>query len=195
MALANLYTTTGQTLKAQEALNKSLELDPDSATAHLHLGMNSLKDTNWRTALKEFNLAIQLEPTNEEAYFKVGYTYYKIATESDGAQKQQALNQSSAAYESAFKLNPSYTEAAFNLAYNYETLNDWTNAVTWYEKAIQSDKEFARAYFALGSVHQKQGHTAEAAKNFCTFAKMNPSGLEREVEIAKSASKSLGGCH
>lgn len=195
VALANLYTVTGQTLKAQEALNKSLELDPASSAAHLHLGMNYLKDGNFKMALKEFNQAIHLEPTNEEAYFKIGYTYYKIATEDDGAKRGPALAQSNAAYESAFRLNPSYTEAAFNLAYNHELLEDWQNAIHWYQKAIESDRSFSRSYFALGGVYRKQGNSGEAAKSFCTFVKQNPAGMAREVDIAKSAIKSLGGCH
>jgi tetratricopeptide (TPR) repeat protein len=153
ISLANLYTLTGQTLKAQQALNKALELSPNSAPSHLNMGLNFLKDDNFRMALKEFQQAALLEPSNELAYFNIGFTYYKkgvqeLSSGNAGA-SSASLQLSSQAYESAFQLRPTYTEAAFNIGYNHTLLKDPANAIPWYKKALESDQTFSQAHFAL----------------------------------------------
>lgn len=193
-ALAQLYTATGDTLKAQFALNKAMELDPDSKASHLFMGMNYLQDGNYKMALKEFNQVIHLDPTYAEAYFKIGFTYYKIARDTSGAQRNEALNQSNAAYESAFKLNPHYTEAAYNLAYNYEWSKNFDNASSWYKNTIASDKRYAPAYFALAMLEQNRGNKNESLSYFCQFVDLKPQDMSKEVETAEALIKNLGGC-
>lgn len=196
-SLAKLYTLTGQTLKAQEALNKALQQNPNSAPSHLNLGLNYLKDENYRMAIKEFNAAIQVEPTNEIGYFNVGFAYYKKALQENQDNPTAALQdfkQSNAAYESAFKLRPTYTEAAFNIAYNYIFMKDNTNAIAWFQKAIASDASFTRSYFALAQVYETIGQKSDAARYFCEFIKLKPSNMSDELNIATSSVKALGGC-
>ncbi len=197
--LAELYTKTGETLKAQEALNRSLECSPDSTEAHVNLGLNFLKDENYRMALAEFNKAIKLDTNNEVAYFNVGYALYKLATsDQNPASVALVLGESNRAYESALKLRPTYAEAAFNIAYNYQHLKDFSNAALWYEKAIAIDATYYRSYYSLGSTRQALGQTREAAKAYCDFVKSGAEkdeSLKSDVETAKNLIKSLGGCN
>lgn len=196
VSLANLYTLTGQTLKAQQALNKALELNPNSSPSHLNMGLNYLKDDNYRMALKEFDQAVREEPANELAYFNIGYTYYKMGVQAmdKGGDGRAELQQSNRAYESAFRLRSTYAEAAFNVGYNDLLLKDYSGAVSWFQKAVDSDADFSGAYFALGQAYQGMGNSSQAAASFCSFLKKRPSNMAEEVGIAENSVKALGGC-
>lgn len=197
-ALAKLYTQTGQTLKAQQALNQAIAKNPDSPMAHLNMGLNYLKDDNFRMAVNEFNKVIRADPTHELAYFNIGFAFYKLGADAqlhgNVGLAQQSFTQSNAAYESAFKLRPTFTEAAYNIGYNYQNLKDFANAVAWYKKAIVTDARYATAYFQMGSSYRLQGNNTEAARAYCDFVKLKPQNLVQEVQIAQDSIKSLGGC-
>jgi tetratricopeptide (TPR) repeat protein len=196
--LAALYTKTGQTLKAQQALNHALATDEDSAQAHINLGMNYLSDGNVSMAINEFNSVIKKEPTNELAYFNVGYAYYTLALSqrqsSKDEQAKAAFAESNRAYESALKLHPAYVEAAFNIGYNHYLMQDTTQAITWYHKALAINANFAPAHYGLGQIYQASGKNAEAAKEYCQVIKLNPIEFTNEMNTIKETAKSLGGC-
>jgi protein O-GlcNAc transferase len=197
-SLATLYTQTGQTLKAKEALNRSLSTDPDSADAHLTFGLNYLKDNNFKMAINEFNKVIKTNPTNEIAYFHIGRSFYKYALrlkeEGRHSLAGQALVESNRAYQSAFKLKPTFDKAAYSIGYNYHQMHQYQKAAEWYQKCIDANADFSRAYFSLGIAHKAAGDSTKAAKAFCEFVKLKPKELADDISTAQSMIKSLGGC-
>lgn len=196
--LAKLYTLTGQTLKAQEALNHAMQGNPQGPQAHLSMGLNFLRDDNYRMAVNEFNKVVRVDPTNEIAYFNIGFAFYKLGVDSqeDGnlAQATQAFTESNKAYESAFKLRPTYAEAAFNIGYNFQLMKDYTNAAIWFQKTIDVDSGFHKAYFSLGVVNKLSGKNTEAAQAFCDFVKQKAEDLDEEIKTAREFINTLGGC-
>lgn len=196
--LAKLYTLTGQTLKAQEALNHAIETSPGSPQAHLSLGLNFLRDDNYRMAVNELNKVIKVDPTNELAYFNIGFAFYKLAVDSQEegnfSQATLAFAESNKAYESAFKLRPTYAEATYNIGTNYQLMKDYVNAASWFQKTIDIDSGFQKAYFSLGIVNKLSGKTTEAARAFCDFVKQKTTGLEEETKTAQEFINTLGGC-
>lgn len=196
--LASLYTQTGQAAKAQESMSKNKACQPGSSPSMVSAGLKALKEEDYDLAIQEFNKVISKDATNELAYFNIGFAYYKVAeialgqNRSDVAQK--ALKQSSAAYESAFKIKPSYFEAAYNTGYNYQIIKDYSNAAAWYKKATQANNSFAMGYFSMGGMYQLLDDKKAALGAFCSYLRLKPQGQEKQVEIATSAAKTLGGC-
>lgn len=198
IALSSLYNQTGQALKAQQALNHVIMETPDSPMAHLNLGLSYLNEKNYRLALKEFDLAISKMPTNEMAYFNVGYTHFQLGVEAkNSGQDATAANefdQAIKAYESALHLKPNFVDAAYNVAYTYQTKNDVPNAIRWYQKTISLSPHYARALYNLGELYQTQGDKKNAAENFCKLLKAGNADLKIDMLRIKEQIKSWGGC-
>jgi tetratricopeptide (TPR) repeat protein len=196
--LATLYTQTNQSTQSQAALAKAKACEPGSSPAIVNTGLKYLKEENYDEAIKEFNKVIAKEPTNELAYFNIGFSYYKVAEIAYGQNRtdiaEKALKQSSAAYESAFKIRPSYYEAAYNTGYNYQTLKDFANAIVWYKKTIAAKSDFAMGYFSLGAMQEQLGDKKAAVSAFCSYLKLNPEGQTQQLDVARSSAKNLGGC-
>lgn len=198
VSLASLYNQTGETLKAQQALNRAMVETPGSPSVHLNLGLAYLREKNYTLALKEFDLAIQKMPANELAYFNAGFTHFQIGMEAknsgNASSAQNSFDQSLKAYESALKIKPNFSDAAYNIAFTYQTMNDIPNAIRYYQKTLAIDPNHGRAQFTLGELFEHQGDTKNAALYYCQFLKSSRKDIEVDVNKIKQMVTQWGGC-
>jgi len=198
VSLASLYNQTGETLKAQQALNRAMVETPGSPSVHLNLGLAYLREKNFTLALKEFDLAIQKMPANELAYFNAGFTHFQIGIEAknkgDGTSATRSFEQALKAYESALKIKPNFSDAAYNLAFTYQTMNDIPNAIRTYQRTLTIDPAHGRAQFTLGELFEHQGDTKNAALYYCQFLKSPRKDVDVDVNKIKQMVAQWGGC-
>ena len=195
--LSNLYNQTGQTLKAQEALNKALASKPNSAEAHMSFGLSYLKEKNYKLALKEFDEVIRLNPSNDAAYYNAGFTYYNLGLQykenGNSGEAKESFSKAILAFKSALQLKPTFADAAFNIGSVHQTQNNLSEATTWYEKALEIDPKHARSLYSLGEFYQGTDKK-KAAGFFCRFLALGKTGMNVDLERVKTQVESFGGC-
>lgn len=196
--LSTLYNQTGETLKAQQALEQAMRGDADSPYLHMNLGISYLNEKSYILALKEFDQVIRKMPTNEIAYFNVGFAHFQMGIEAKNkgltTQAHSEFNEAIKAYASAFKLKPTFADAAYNAAFAYQTLNDIPNAITWYQKSLGVDPNYARALYSLGEVYQAQGDAKNASAQFCKLLTLKSLDIPVDLNRLKQQVTQMGGC-
>ena len=87
-----------------------------NATLHNNLGINYLKENNYVGAIKEFQIAIQLNPKSQVTatyYYNLGMVYTRLRKYKDAK----------SCYEMALKINPLYFRYYVDTVKTYKALN------------------------------------------------------------------------
>ena len=74
-ALGHASALNGDSDRAKAMLEKALDLDPEYAPAHAHLGRLFYTRLNWESAIESFNQAFTLGLVNEEYFYELGLAY------------------------------------------------------------------------------------------------------------------------
>jgi len=79
---------------------------------------------------------------------------------------QEAYRRAAALFEEAFKLDPTYSQAALYLGRTYDALYDLETATIWYKKAIEIDPDYLEARASYGGMLLGMGSLDEAIRQF-----------------------------
>ncbi|HET6465565.1 MAG TPA: tetratricopeptide repeat protein [Nitrospiria bacterium] len=74
--------------------------DSNAATQHFNAGLDLYFKQNYKDAIKEFEAAAEIDPENANAYYFMGYSYYKLK---DMKKAREVFEQ---AYEADTKYSP-----------------------------------------------------------------------------------------
>jgi len=133
-------------------LTTALEMDPNSARAHLNMGSVYLQAGQEHLAKVEFDKALQIDPWFPEAHNNLGLIL---------AKNNQA-EQASEHFRLAVDLNPDYLEAVFNLGLSLRAMNRIDDALGAFRHAVALAPENAQAQYALGLTLKDKGDLAGA---------------------------------
>ena len=135
--------------EAYDNAQKSLQLNPDLAEAHLALGYYYYQcKLEYESAIKEFSKALKIQPNNAEAYFGLGVVYRRMG------KFDLAVNNISKGYN----LNPLSNQNASNLAETYGLIRDYKKAITIYNKTIELNPDMNLPKAALAYVYVLKGN-------------------------------------
>lgn len=139
--------------KAKAAASKALEIDENIADAHLALGFTKLWfDWDWVASEKEFNLAIDLNPSSGDAH--MGYANLLTCV----GRHREALAEGQRAVEvDPLSLIVNANQAQF---LHWAGLDD--EARVQVARTLEIDPNFWVAHLALGRLHIQKGEYAEA---------------------------------
>ena len=128
-------------------------------------GDNNFKNNNYDAAVKNYQNALQLVPSDEVTLLKLG-NIYKMKEDNT-----KAIN----FYQKSIIVNPDYTDGWFNLGLAYANENNSIEAQKSFEKVISLDSNYnsGYAYYALGIAFEHQGKKEDAIKNYKQFIKHN----------------------
>lgn len=115
---------------------------------------------NLEESEKKWKELIKISPDNAEAYNNLGVVLKKSG-QSDLAKEF---------YEKALSLNPVYPQALNNLG----VLEDPSQAITTFNKAILADPKYAEPYFHLALLLEKGGQVLDAASQYQRFLDLDP---------------------
>lgn len=138
--------------RAKRAALRALELDPGLAEAHASLGLISLVDYDWTTAIHEFRAAIELKPD-----YATTHQWYAQALD-DLGRVQEAL----AELERARELDPTSLIINQNLGTTEISARDYAAATAQLKKTLEMDPGFEVARLGLLWVYSLQGKYDDA---------------------------------
>jgi protein O-GlcNAc transferase len=137
--LGSLYAQHQDWAHAKEAFTAALQIKPDLASAHLHLGM-TLQAQQQSGTLDELAKAYQLDPQNPAIALELGTALASMG------QDDQAIS----VLKHALELDPKSAEAAYELGLALQRANAPQKALPLLQKAAAADPKNAEVLTNLG---------------------------------------------
>ena len=116
----------------QQAAIRAIDIDPDNGFAHAALGLAHTREFAWEDAMREYALALQLNPNETNSLLWKG-----IALSSLGYS-----NQALATFKQAEQLDPVFTNLQFWLATAYKVTGDIESMHRSEQKILRLDPDF-----------------------------------------------------
>jgi len=137
------------------------------AEAHYDLGINAQSQGDVRSALKEFEESLRLDPDFADAHNAIALLLHISFDKKDEAEKH---------YKQALEIRPTFSEAKVNLGNLYLDQGRLDEAVALYEQAL-NDMLYATPYIAeanLGWAYFKKGNATQAIEHLRASVTHNP---------------------
>ena len=192
---------------ANESIRKALELNETLGEAHSTLGWLSWRyDWDWRTAEKEFNYALELDPNYALGHFNLalylGWSGRRAEALAESAKAReldpvsppdltgyiyyhlrdyQPMVSDSRKYVAA---NPDDWIGHYRLGIAYEGLGRLSEAIPEYEKAVKLSEGDSDPTAALAHAHAASGRRAEAEKILLELLRQSKSSYVSPYMIA-----------
>jgi len=184
--------------------NQTLDLSPTFYDAYINRGLSNYLKQNSEKALADFTLAIKLEPKNGLAYYHRGNLYLKLEEFNQAIldfttcinlgfdqpelfyykglaeQKSGAFRESIQSLEYFLTIKPNHTQAAYTLANILARVQNYKQALIYYNQVIDNEPAFANAYINRGNTYLFLNET----ENACTdWKKAESLGSELAAEM------------
>lgn len=202
IAAGNRAETEGNFREACEQYRKAVEAAPGYAKAQLNLGigLDAIGDADG--AIKCFEAARAIDPTNAYASYNLGKLLYTrgallraeqllhsaLEHKPEFPEAQVMLSNvydslgesgaATAALEAALKQNPNYAGASYNYGLVLGKLRRLTDAETALRRAIEIDPSMLPAYKALGVILRDQARIGESLEVFRAAQKLAPENFD-----------------
>ena len=157
----------------------------DSVVEIINLYMLQAQDyceeKQWDKAIYACQEALQIAPTNADAYKLLGNIM----------QKQAKFTDAIGFYAKALGFRPNFPEVYSNLGTLYAHKQDWEKAVFYFQKAISYDAGFALAYLNLAKAYEKLEQPTKHLDSLSTALTLDPSlgSAEDHYKIAQTLLK------
>jgi tetratricopeptide (TPR) repeat protein len=154
----------GLPYEAVEMYRKSLELDPESATAHYNLAASLVRSGEFAEAEPHFRAVLEIDPSTQ-AYTGLGIVLWQ----------QGRADEAVASLQSAIKADPKNAAAYDQLGTIQVQQGKLEEAASTYRSLVRSQPS-AAAHQELAQVLQRLGRTDEARKELemATALKRSP---------------------
>lgn len=146
-----------------------------SSAAYSNLGNALSKEGRFAEAVKIYEQALRLDPTDAVAHYNLGNVL--IA--------QDKLNEAVRHFQEAVRIYPDYAEAHSNLGAAFASQSDFENAVREFRRALELSPSLAEARYNLGKILAKQGHPEEALDQFQKTLELNPNASEVHLQMGR----------
>ncbi len=166
-------------------INEALKLDKLDADAYYLRGraMKEMGDTI--NSVKSYMKAVELRADFEEAFEELGLLYATININpnnyhamyalalfyQDNGIMQKALD----TYYDIINIKPDHADALHNVGYiNLVYKESYEDALSLFDKAIESEPDFYQAYYNRGVTYELMGEREKAEKDFEKVLEINP---------------------
>jgi tetratricopeptide (TPR) repeat protein/tRNA A-37 threonylcarbamoyl transferase component Bud32 len=178
---------------AKTQCESAVALGNAGVAGHLCLGLVNDGTGQYGEAATEFQRAIDLEPTNEDAYVGLALAF----------EHQGAIDATEKTYERAIALRPNSTFAHNSLGTFYLRRNEYDKALLMFQKVISLAPEGYGAYVNLGATYTDMGRYADAIEPLKKSISIRPSyagydnlgtayiGLDRSADAARSYEQAI----
>jgi tetratricopeptide (TPR) repeat protein len=141
---------------------------PPTAASLVSQGLKAQLAGDASTAESTYQQAIELDPNSAVAHYDLGTVYDRQG------EKSQAISQ----YTATLVIEPTFTDALFNLADDTSS-SDPTSAANLYRQVLTLQPSFAAAWLNLGFLLQAEDKTAEAKADWARAVALEPSLASR----------------
>src|SRR5581483_9712806 len=126
----------GQPDEALVQFQKSLEINPLNAEAHINLGNCLSRKGRLDEAIIECRKALEIRPGDPQAHNDLGLCFFALG------RMDEAISQ----YKKALEIRPDYATARFNLGNLFGQQRRMDEAISQYQKALEIWPDFAEAH-------------------------------------------------
>ncbi|MGO9269083.1 MAG: tetratricopeptide repeat protein, partial [Terriglobia bacterium] len=142
------------TKPAQTACSDAVASGNAGAEGHVCLGLLDDGTGAYQDAAEQYQRAIQLEPTSDEAYAGLALAYQHLGR----------LNEAEKTYQRAISLRPQYWKPYNVLGAFYLYQSEYAKAAEMFQKVIDLTPDSFRGYSNLGATQLYQGHYQDAIR-------------------------------
>lgn len=161
-----------QKAKARAQAEEALRLSPTLGEGHMALGLCLYwGEKKYDAALKEFELAAQISPSNAKIYDYVGGIY----------RRQGRWREAVASYERALSLDPRNASIANFAGNNYLYVRDWRAAAACYNHALEINPDYVTARIRLACLEVFRNANPAAGRRILENI---PASLDSDGEVA-----------
>ena len=137
-----------------------------------------------------YRTILEIEPTNVDAINSIAYCVKFTAASTNGALPDNLFETLLGLYQQALAHDDSDIEANFNLGLLYLQFNQQMQlALDAFQKCVSRDEneetrelfraQFAKSYYNIGMIHDKQGSVQDASENYRRSMEKNQTTLLR----------------
>jgi Tfp pilus assembly protein PilF len=149
-------------VEAKKLLSKAIELDENFAMAYLYMAFVGGPDTYKNNMDKALSLSDKVS-----AGERLKIQYYKAFGENNDSKEKEYANQ-------LLQMYPEDKKVQLDVGLYYFNKRDFANALTYFNKAIKLDKNFAVVYNLIGYCRAGLNQNEEAEKAFKTYIDLKP---------------------
>ncbi len=129
-------------LMAEDKLEENAYSDDKEARKAYNEGITEMEEGKYKSALKKFKKAIEIDKRFIFAWDNLGICYRKM----------EDYDNAISAYKSSLDLNPNGLTPLQNIAVVYELKGDYNSAIASYEKMSKLDASNPEPFFGIGRV-------------------------------------------
>jgi tetratricopeptide (TPR) repeat protein len=162
--IAQNYLEEGDTVKAINALVKSVDANPDFYEGYIQLGLLHANKKDIK-AIDYYNNALRIDPKSTEVHYNLGYFYQSV----------DSFNKAESWYRKLLDIDKTYKSTNYNLAYILFLKEKYEEAIKFFNESIKKDPANIDAYYGRGLCFKSLGNTEQAKKDFEKALEINPS--------------------
>jgi tetratricopeptide (TPR) repeat protein len=147
--------------------------NPDSASAHMGVGLSLARRGEHAAAVEHFGEAVRLRPGYTHAYGNLGHAWFESGRWVEAVE----------AYRSALDLDPKLVEAAVRMGDALRQLQRFDEALAAYRQALAADPENSDGRVALGNTLLAMGRGGEALVEFAEAARLAPDHVQAHFNL------------
>ena len=166
--LAGVLKQTGRASEAVLTGKKAVEICPDDAEAHFHLGVTLQQLDRLEEAEASYTQVIALKPDYADAHNNLGFILKKLGR----------LEEAEARYTKAIALKPDFTLAHFNLGIAQRELGKLDEAEASYKHAVVLKPDYTDVHYNLGNMLKDLGRFDEAHASYTQVITLKPDFAE-----------------
>ena len=163
LTLSDIYFAQGKATASQNALQKSIALDPEFIEGYMKLAELNLYLKKYEKTFELIDKALELDKLNAKAYFMKGMTYKEMG---DTAKAVKA-------FKTTIDQDPEYYHAFIELGLLY-SLKHNKLALEYFNSAIRLNPKSVEAYYALGMFCQENDKMNEALNAYTKIIQLEP---------------------
>lgn len=142
----------GKYLDARDIFEELLSQDKDNPDIHYHLGLCALGAEDWKLALMHFHTCLTINPEWIDAALDMG----------DALMALERMDEAASCYRSALAKSPDNARVLMSMARYHDVAEEFSEAVTFYEKALSLGDPWESPRFELALAYMKVQRYLEA---------------------------------
>jgi len=175
---------------AMGELKQALTIDEFDAKSNTYAGLIHYRAGNYQQASFHFKLALQADPSDEEALAGITASYIRldkpdlaldflerhaaVADQVKDPRMERSIGNRRFMKESEERLFLGKGGARVRIAKTYERLGDYDNAKLYYDKALAIEPDNAAILMSLGKMYEKVANQKEAANAYIRAYRIDP---------------------
>jgi cytochrome c-type biogenesis protein CcmH/NrfG len=160
--LGQAHYGENDTVRALAELNRALEMDPKTLTAHYYAGLIYLKTGKFDMAAREFQAELSLNPNDSQAKYHLGFI---LLSEQDTKRGTNLMRE-------VIRQKPDYADARFELGKTLLQQGDVNGAIENLEVAVKLGPEKSHIVYQLCRAYQRAGRMADIQQCRETFRQL-----------------------